>query len=185
MKNKKAQLEIVGLVFIVIIVSLAMLIYLSNDVGKEDKRLYKTYAENELGASYASVFTKISVCGTEMSALMEDCAISKQILCDGGLDSCQTLNKTIIDLLSTTLDRWDDSYGFTIRWTDSPKIEGYPKNWTNIGENQYYFDKEKWVYARRNCTEETTSNKGALGISPIPLGRTGDTLSVEIGICEQ
>jgi len=183
--NLRAQLEIIGLVFIVLIVSMAMLFYLSYSVNHEDKQVFKKYADNELGMSYATVFTKTSICGTEMSKLLEDCATTKRIVCAGGLNSCETLNKTIIRLLSQTLDKWDKAYGFTIRWTDSPLNDDYTSNWQVNGENAMYFDNEKWVYTRRNCTEETTGIRRAPGISPIPLGMTGDTITVEIGMCAQ
>lgn len=184
-KNRKAQLEIIGLVFIVILVSMAMLFYLSYAVQKKDKQLYKQYADNELGASYASVFTKMSICGTEMNKLLEDCITTRRIVCEGGLNSCETVNKTILDLLDKTLDLWDESYGFTIRWTDDPYIDGYLSEWTDVGENSYYFDEEKWVYTRRNCTDLTTGIKRPPGLSPIPVGTTGDTISVEVGMCAQ
>jgi hypothetical protein len=165
---------------------MAMLFYLSYSVNKKDKQLYKQYADNELGASYASVFTKMSICGTEMNKLMEDCITTKRIVCEGGLNSCETINKTTLDLLGKTLDLWDESYGFTIRWTDNPFIDGYNETkWTHEEENSYYFDEEKWVYTRRNCTDETTGIRRPPGLSPIPVGTTGDTISVEVGMCAQ
>ena len=185
-KDRKAQLEIVGLVFIVIIVSFAMLIYISYSVSKEDKKLYKQYADNELGASFASVLTKTNVCGVEMSKLMEDCATTRKMICEGQINSCEMINRTILYILDSTLDRWDESYGVTIRWTDlKDTSETNPFNWRDEGEDSYYFDETKWIYTRRNCTEETTGIMRPPGISPIPVGRTGDTISVEIGICAQ
>jgi hypothetical protein len=47
----------------------------------------------------------MSICGTEMNKLMEDCVTTKRIVCEGGLSSCEMVNKTVYDLLEQTLDK--------------------------------------------------------------------------------
>lgn len=186
-KTKKAQLEIVGLVFIVIIVSVAMLFYLNYSVNnKDDKGLLKEYSDNELGTSFALTFLKLSMCGVEVDDLLVDCAFQKQIICSQGRSSCEMINDTLLYLLNETLDAWDESYGISIRYTQMPSVEDTdnPKetNWIINGPSMMSFEKEKWTYVRYNCTEETTG-KRAPGIFLIPISGTGDSVSLEVGMC--
>ncbi|MFP4118437.1 MAG: hypothetical protein ACLFTH_00090 [Candidatus Woesearchaeota archaeon] len=166
MSWRKAQSEIIGLVIIVLIVSMAMLIYLSSQAEKaEDDQganLQKEYAYNELAMSFLDTLVDTSVCNVDVDKLVRDCGSQQEIVCNDGMTSCEKLNQTIVKIKNKTLDVWDYPYGLIIH---------YPEN-----------NQEDFKYIYQNCTNETTG-RSAPGWIPISLHPRG-TAMIELGICE-
>ncbi len=164
---KKAQIELVGLVFIVLILTIIMLFYVSYSFQDEinpQKTELKKYSDSELSVSFVDVLLHTSVCGVTVKDLMIDCAKYNKIKCDSGSKtSCQKLNETITEIKEKTLDKWGYSYGFLI----------------NIEE-----DKEFVIYS--NYTSDCVPGEVIIGKS-FPglfyLGLNPNNLRIELGLC--
>lgn len=166
---KQGQIEIVGLVIIVLIVAVAMLFYVSYSSSQraEQKNFQKEYEDTELGTNFVSALLKTSVCNVNVNDLITDCArgTQRRLICEGGRGACEMLNYTIIQIKNETLDKWDVSYGLYIDFSLADKED------------------EPWVYTRYNCTEDTV---GSRPVSPFTtrLHPTNDYTQVALGICE-
>lgn len=118
--KKKSQLEMMGLVVIVIIIAMALLFVIQFVLTKQPSTLKKTYTYTELAANTLNAITKTNAVGCknqEITQLLQDCASSGgyrgQIICDDGTDSCLYVNRTIGDMLDNTLKKWNKAYNFT------------------------------------------------------------------------
>jgi len=114
--NKKAQVEIIGLVLIVLIITIAMLFYLSYSVDDKinpEKSAYNKYTNTELSVSFIQSLLDTSECGTNVQELIVNCARFKNIRC-GTKTSCEQLNETITNVLNLTLDKWGTSYWLVV-----------------------------------------------------------------------
>ena len=116
--GKKSQLEIVGLVVIVILISLALLFYVQFSM-RSAPEIKKTYTNSQLTSNMVNALLETSTeCkGNTIAILLADCAADydrKGILYDcsgdGNIDSCSFVNNTIQDLLDETLDLWKVKY---------------------------------------------------------------------------
>lgn len=161
----RGQIEIVGLMIIVILVTMGMLFYVSYSSREIDRpNDAKKFVDTEIGTSFISALLKTNVCNVNVDDLITDCAkTNRQITC-GGLNSCEQLNQTVRDVLNNTLEVWDLPYEFTIRLTQDRTEPPFLS------------------YNRYNCTEETTGMR-APGFFLIPLHPTGDHAIVKLGIC--
>lgn len=166
MRSRKAQSEIIGLVIIVLIVSVALMIYLTSQAEKAEENqglnIQKEYAYNELAISFVDTLVDTSVCGVQLDDIIRDCGSQREIVCSNGQTSCQKVNETLIKIKNNTLDTWNVPYGLTITYPED-------KNPT-------------FEYVKANCTSETTG-RSAPGHIPIPLKPQG-TAIIELGICE-
>ncbi|MGM5480994.1 MAG: hypothetical protein ACQESE_01140 [Nanobdellota archaeon] len=164
---RKAQQEIIGLVIIVLIVSMAMLIYLSSKAEEAEENqgvnIHKEYAYNELAMSFLDTIVDTSVCNVDIDKLVRDCGSRQEIVCSDGKTSCEKLNETIIDIKNNTLDVWGMAYGLIINYPDTSPAPDFE-------------------YIRDDCTNETTG-RSAPGWIPVSLHPQG-TAMIELGICE-
>jgi len=113
----KAQMELLGLAIIIILVSLGMLFVVRfalmspvDDIKKE--YTYTEMASNELNAILKS--TTMDCKGTDLTELLQDCAISENIMCENGERSCKYANDTIYYILNATLTQWKKTYAFNV-----------------------------------------------------------------------
>lgn len=119
--NKKAQMEMIGLVVIVILITLGML-FLAQFALKE-KPDKKVFTRKGLAYSSMSAVLKTTVeCGDPVGIgerLIEACAVSKGVAgqsklpCLRGKDSCEFVKDIIEELLKSTLGTWRKRYEFT------------------------------------------------------------------------
>jgi hypothetical protein len=118
MISKKAQTEIMGLVIIVVLVSLAMLFVVQFVVLKEPSTLKKTYTHKQLAANTLNTLVRTTtMCkGQEINQLLRDCAAYSSsggiILCENGQGSCEFVRNAIYEILHNTLDAWNKEYAF-------------------------------------------------------------------------
>ncbi len=124
-KGRKGQMEMIGLVIIVILLTLGMLFMAQFALKKEPKKkifVRKGLAYSTMGALMKT--TTGTVCYKDDTPtanltigrdLIDDCALYKgawgSYEC-GGRDSCSFLNQTISYLLNETLGRWNKHYEF-------------------------------------------------------------------------
>ena len=167
MKDKKGQTEIIGLVIIVIIITIAMLFYLSYTTNSDNptkKTIYQEYAYNELATSFAQSFLETYVweCQATVEELMVDCGSLRggRIRC-GAYTSCQKLNLVAIDIKNATLDAWNYPYGLEIKLSSS-------KNYTFI---------------KYNCSQGEVG-RGTPGVFLIPYYPDPGVGQLELGICK-
>jgi len=135
MKNKNGQEEIVGFVVIVLLVSIAAVIFIGLSAKKDNKTEISSDVEYFLGSAmeytsecskgYGSNYLKVS-------ELVEECRSGSK--CFSGEDSCYALNYTLDSLIGT----------------------GYKLNEANNAVKGYEF---KAVYARNLTSGNLNENK--------------------------
>ena len=167
MNNRKAQTEIIGLVIIVIIVTIAMLFYLSfkADPGNTSKKtLYQEYAYNELATSFTQSLLETYVweCQATVEELIVDCGSLRggRIRC-GFLGSCDKLKEVVIIIKNETLDSWNYPYGLSI----------------TLSSNKEY------TFVKHNCTTDTVG-RGTPGVFLVPYYPDPGVGTIELGICK-
>jgi len=165
---KNAQTEIFGLVIIVLIITIAMLFYLSfktNPDNPTKKTLYQEYAYNEIATSFAQTLlhTYVSDCRATVSELIIDCGSlrGRRIVCADGRNSCEALNDTIVYIKNETLDEWNYPYGLSLKLDSNRKIS----------------------FIKYNCTTDTVG-RGTPGVFPTPYYPDPGMAVLEIGICK-
>ncbi len=106
--KKRSQTEIIGLVIIVILFSLAILFALFIIAQKESATLKQDYTHKELASNLlrAALQTTTDCRGLEITQLLQDCANDEGgegiISCEG-VYSCEYANETMTILLNKTL----------------------------------------------------------------------------------
>ena len=111
--NKKSQVEIMGLVIIMIIISLVLLFVVSV-VFKQKPGTEFSEAHGDLSSTFVNTLLQTDsgcVQDTTMQDLFVNCARSAgkgSITCDDGITkSCEYLNVTVISILENTLNVWN------------------------------------------------------------------------------
>ena len=154
--RKKGQMEIMGLVVIVILLSLAMLFVLQFVLLKEPSQTKKTYTHSQLSANTLNALLKTTTScrGQDVTQLLQDCASYRPdglIQCETGQRSCSYVKDTILVILNGTLDYWNKDYLLT---ADLAELE----------------------FSQGSCLGERQSR-----IYPIPV--EGDIMNIRLDIC--
>ncbi len=120
--SRKSQVEIVGLMIIVVIVTMILLfsLYYINKPRTQFKQAYdsKDMASNMVGA----ILSAHSNCtrDTTFDKILMDCARypdsggSQKLVCDDGKRSCEFAHDALGYIFSQTLDRWKMPYEFRV-----------------------------------------------------------------------
>ena len=114
-KNKKSQMEIMGLAIVVILITLAMIFVVRFVIFKKPAEFKKSFTQAELASNTINTFlkTKSKNCnGLSMTELLQDCGQSQSIYCENGKVSCKYVNDTAAEVFSKTLDSWNVDYEF-------------------------------------------------------------------------
>ena len=170
MKYKKAQTEIIGLVIIVIIITIAMLFYLSNSISNSadsnTDNIKKKFIDNELSMSFVQtlVRTTIPQCNDlSFDKLIKDCGLEQGFIrCSGG-DSCEILRTVSQQIIEETLVNWGKAYSFKINFGGSSDIEPI-------------------VFETSDCSVSTLGRQSP-GVQPIPYFPETGTAFLELAIC--
>lgn len=119
--NRNAQMEIMGLVVIVVMLTLSMFFVISFQAQVPEKKIKQTFDNDQLASNFILAFLKTSAgCRNyDMQDLIQDCATEEKIRC-GGFNSCEKVNTTVKYLLEETLAKWGKDYKFTIEGTNEP-----------------------------------------------------------------
>jgi len=155
-KNAKAQLEMIGLVIIVIIVITGMLFFLVYKLSNPGKNLQKTYMNKEMATNFLISLTKTSVqeChDIALSELITDCAKTYHTYTCNEYTSCEIVNLTLIKILDKTLMNWSISFNLTIQ---------------NIN----------LTFINLNCTSKTRERERGFSILPLYPGEIEMTLDI-------
>jgi hypothetical protein len=115
-KSKKSQMEIMGLMVIIILVALAMLFVIQFVVVREATDIKKTYTHSELATNTNTALLKTTTqCkGQDINQLLQDCAGGESINCNGK-GSCAYVAEAIEGILDQTLKEWGKAYRFTVK----------------------------------------------------------------------
>ena len=98
--RKKAQIETMGLVMIVLVLALA-LVFALIFVTKQQPKINEQYLQTQANAALSSLLaTHPEGCSTTLQQEMAACSTSQQPLC---MQSCSQLEKLIPELLEKTL----------------------------------------------------------------------------------
>lgn len=110
-------MEIIGLVIIVILISLALLFVLQfslrEPAGVKKAYTHATIASNEINALMKSATTCSAGSLITVSDLIKDCALyypQGYRRCDDGSLSCEFLDKVVDDILDSTLRAWNKDF---------------------------------------------------------------------------
>lgn len=126
---RKAQSEIIGLVMIVIIITMAMMFYLSYATDQSDSstknNVRKEFIDNELSASFVQTLIRTSVVecgGLSLEDLIYDCGLEKQLIHCDGMNTCDAIFNVLEQILEGSLHEWDRSYNLTIDFGETSSI---------------------------------------------------------------
>ena len=121
-KGKMGQVEMIGLVFIVVIIITATLIYMVYKLNNPSANIKRGYVNRELATNFLISITKTSVkeCPQHtLGDLVTDCAntLRRSIFC-GGVTSCEMANRTLHDILYETMPELGKDFAFSVNQTD-------------------------------------------------------------------
>jgi hypothetical protein len=116
--NSKSQIETMGLLVIVILVSLilffVLMFSLKPKIGSTDKSEFiKTQAVSNFGPTMLETTIDCEGRVRTIRELLTDCGFAHEITCNG-MDSCDAASKNISQILNLTLNKWGYEYNLTI-----------------------------------------------------------------------
>ena len=138
-KNKKCQLEIFGLVVLIIIILVGFLFFMVYRINNPSQNSKRMYMNGEVATNMILAMTKVNVkeCyDHQLSQLIADCARTYSTFTCGELTSCEVVNMTILSILNSTLVEEGINYNFTISGTDISFSEKCGPN--SVGKVQGY-----------------------------------------------
>jgi len=156
-RNKKCQMEILGLAIVVVLILVAVIFVIRFLVVKAPSDYRKGFISDELASNTLNTFidTTAKECYyLTMSQLLQDCAEPKSITCGNEKDSCEYVKSTANDIFKDTLDKWNIKYEFSA----------------------YIVEKSPLFKIGQSCTSEKKSK-----IFPIPISST--SMYTKLDIC--
>lgn len=119
---KKAQIEIAGLLIVVVLVTITLLFLLTFRVNNSDNQIpveqetRDTYIRDRFSQVLFETNTECG--GRTIKELLSDCGYSNNINCDT-LNSCQFVNYTIESIINETLNFYGIEYVITVTAKDN------------------------------------------------------------------
>lgn len=156
---KKGQIEIFGLAFIVILVSIGFFIFLSFKSQEIPPTPRIDYTTDKIASDFILAIPEVNIEGCEeytLEDLIVDCARDGRITC-GIYDSCIALNKSIAIMLNKTFIKTNTAFRFY-----SENLEYKYNNYGQTGE--------LLNFSNLNCNENSLQGKsGTRIISLYPM----------------
>jgi hypothetical protein len=160
---KKSQMEIVGLVIIVILISIALLFFLRFSLTQTTTEK-RTFTNAQLTSNMINTIAKTSTnCSRiTVSDLYVLCANNELVDCDNNnireSFPCEIANNTVSFLLNNTLELWQKDFRFQVFLPDQQNtIYNRSKNFPCAGntETETYYLQTDWglLYLRLNVCE--------------------------------
>lgn len=125
MRNKKSQMEIMGLAIVVVLIVVGMLFVIRFMMNREAPDYRKEYVPTQLANNFVNTFlnTNARDCkGQAMKDLLEDCAQARSVYCDNGDLSCSYVRGMALEVFSSTLDTWNYDYHFSVYFNEGDEI---------------------------------------------------------------
>ena len=111
--KKRAQLEIMGLMIVIILIIVGVLFAVRFVITKPAATTKQDYTRSQLTSNFGIALLQATTkdCrGVDMTELLSDCAEFQSITCDNGMRSCVYANSTIRFILNQTLNSWRVKY---------------------------------------------------------------------------
>ena len=110
---KKGQTEIIGLVFVVLIISVGIIFYLKMNSGQEDGDLKQDFTDTKLASNTLSVLLRTTDQDLEVEVrnLWQACAENRRI---AGVEPCGKARSLSQDILDSTLKEFERDYFFNV-----------------------------------------------------------------------
>ena len=166
-KTKKAQMEIFGLMIVVILLIIGVLFAVKFVILKKPPTIKESYSRTQLTSNLGLALMESSTVackGTAMKDLMTDCAewpeLGGTISCDDGTKSCDYLQDALTIMLEETVGTWQVKY--ELKAGTSKKEE----------DQIFYFN-------NRDCTDNVPGQSESFFL---PTNR--GLLTMKIFICE-
>lgn len=123
MQNNRSQMEIMGLVIIVILVAIGMLFAIQFLMKQPAARETAAVKESTLAANFLNTLlsTTTDCYGRTMRELLQDCALTGGSTDCFGMNSCDYAAGQIDLMLENTLGKWNKDYYFSI--SGAPDVE--------------------------------------------------------------
>jgi len=136
---RKAQVEIIGLLIIVLIITIIMLFALKSLLDPRDDPTIIWTDKDMASSMVGAILNTNSNCteDTLFSNLLIDCARfpptgSRDLVCDNGLGSCDYASEKLGQLFSKTLDVWKYDYEFKVMTPSNQVISKLNFNSTGL-----------------------------------------------------
>lgn len=120
---RKGQMEILGLAIVVVLILVATTFVVRFLVLRAPSDYRPGFITAEIASNMINTFLKTSSSDCSqltITELLQDCAQSRAIICDNGLDSCTFVEATAKHIFNRTLDKWHYKYEF-LAYTDINK----------------------------------------------------------------
>ena len=117
---RRAQFEIMGLAFIMILVMMGILFGLYV-MSRPEPQLARDFSQSQLASNWLNAYKGMSTTchGADITRLLQDCASSGQIDC-GGKSSCAFAREITHELLNNTLGSWNRQYNLSLSGATNP-----------------------------------------------------------------
>ena len=112
---KKSQMEIMGLLIVVILMILGMLFVVKFIILKPQGNIKQSYADTVLAANLKNsvIFFTTDCRKQDVQTLLKDCVVGGIIDdCPGGTNSCEYAVEKIEEIFDETLNVWNRDYRF-------------------------------------------------------------------------
>ncbi|MBD3304655.1 hypothetical protein GF343_05955 [Candidatus Woesearchaeota archaeon] len=141
MQSKRSQMEIMGLVIIVILVAIGMLFAIQFLLKKPVGRETAAVKESTLAANFLNTLlsTTTDCFDRNMRELLQDCALTGGSITCFGMSSCDYADDQLKIMLENTLGRWNKDYYFSIK--GAPDVEKI-----KFGEECTYCEREAKIH---------------------------------------
>ncbi|MFA6073074.1 MAG: hypothetical protein WC758_03105 [Candidatus Woesearchaeota archaeon] len=158
--QKKAQMETMGLLVVVILISIILFFALSFSMkSKDTTNTKKEFKETQAISNFGTAMLETTgPCDWTIRELLTDCAFTKEINCDG-VNSCDAAKSMMTMILNVSLNEWGYKYNLSID-TSTKNVFSESTGCNSVGE-------------RSNSNTETT-----------PFGTTHGSMVMKIITCE-
>ena len=115
---RKAQIEIAGLVVIIILIIIGM-VFVIRFMSKEPIDYKKQFTQAELASNMINTLLKTtSLCnGISMTEVLQNCSMNPAapvLICKNGQNSCEYFIGTSQQIFTETLEKWNIGYEFKV-----------------------------------------------------------------------
>ncbi len=155
---KKSQIEIMGLIVIIILVVIGFFIYIVLSLNSDNNEPKQEFENDQLAQNFVTSLVKTdTACEYSVAELVKNCRLGKNISCSQP-NACIYLNSTVQQILEKTLNIWGYAYLLEIQANDL-------------------------IYTNKECSEN--SNKGTQGFELISLYPQAADVLVTLDICRR
>ncbi|MEM3126923.1 MAG: hypothetical protein QW331_02555 [Candidatus Woesearchaeota archaeon] len=123
--KKVSQMEMMGMVIVVVLLSIALFLVISFQVGTKPKSVQKEYEYSQLASNTIDVLLKthIKECKLDYDDVLRDCSFLKKLSCQQ-IDSCTKIQQVTTEILKKTLEpEYKNRYYFTAKYGGETKIK--------------------------------------------------------------